>query len=191
MSIVTGTLTLANGSAYVGDIVFRPLSTPLAASPNLVISPDIKVTTDAEGDFSVSLAVGEYKVYLGLADTLGLWISVPDDSLSYSILSLINNTLPFRRTEPPYDDRRLLEMAEAGAWELLTTTYDASYRITGGTVKWPDGSAGVLTINAWDTDGQPNGWSLTHTTAGRTITQPTMTRNAQGDITTKPALTIA
>lgn len=191
MSTVTGILTLANGSGYVGDIIFRPLSTPLAASPNLVISPDVKVTTDEDGAFSVQLAVGEYKVYLGLTDTAGLWISVPDDALSYSILSLINTALPFRRTEPPYDDRRLLEMAESGAWELTTATYDAGHRLTGGTVKWPDGSAGVLAVTAWDSDGQPNAYTLTHVNAGRTLTQAAVTRNAQGDITTKPALTIA
>lgn len=191
MSTVTGTLKLANGSAYVGDLIFRPQSTPLAASPDLILSPDVKVTTDAQGEFSVSLAVGEYKVYLGLADTAGLWISVPDDTLSYSILSLINTALPFRRTEPPYDDRRLLEMAEAGAWELTAATYDASHRLTGGTVKWPDGSTGTLAITAWDSDGQPNAYTLTHTLAGRTLTQPAVTRNARGDITAKPALTIA
>lgn len=68
-------------------------------------------------------------------------------------------------------------------------TRSASGAITSAAVVWPDGTAGVFT-------GTPSGtfpnaldsYTITHGTS--TYTQPTVTRNAAGNITTQPAITL-
>ena len=92
------------------------------------------------------------------------------------------------------DPTAIDEWAAAGAFDMTAITYDATYTsvISTATVAWPDGSAGTFTatdINAtWEAI---DAFTVTHDDSGLTVTQPTVTRNAAGNVTTKPALTIA
>lgn len=91
-------------------------------------------------------------------------------------------------------DAQLKAWAEGESYELTTITYDTTY--TGvpatATVKWPDGSAGAFTattINA--TFEAVDAYTITHTASGKTVTQAAVTRNTEGAVTAKPALTVA
>lgn len=82
--------------------------------------------------------------------------------------------------------------AEAGAFEPTSITWDTDGVVSSATVKWPDGSAGTftrttknaifLTIDAY---------TVTHSDSGQTVTQTAVTRDSNGNVTTKPALTVA
>jgi len=91
-------------------------------------------------------------------------------------------------------DAVLKAWAESGAYELTAITYDGTYTsaVSTGTAKWPDGSAGVFTATAINTThGKVDAYTLTHATSGKTVTQATVTRDTNGNITVKPALTVA
>lgn len=91
-------------------------------------------------------------------------------------------------------EERLAEWAAAGAYQMTSITYHASYVgvIAGATVVWPDGSAGTLTATStnavWKT---VDAYTITHTDSGLTVTQASISRNAYGYPTTPPALSVA
>lgn len=60
-------------------------------------------------------------------------------------------------------------------------------------LKWPDGTLGVYSgIASTDFPGAVDGYSVTYAGSPTvTITQPSVTRNAAGQVTNSPALTIA
>ena len=75
-----------------------------------------------------------------------------------------------------------------------TVYYNATYTQTVGSaaVQWPDGSAGVFTSSTINTTFESiDAYTVTHTTASKTVTQSLVTRNADGLITNKPALSVA
>lgn len=83
---------------------------------------------------------------------------------------------------------------EGGAYEMTAVTYDGTYPtvVASATVKWPDGSAGTFTTDTINTTWLAvDAFHITHTTSGKTVTQTAVTRNADGNITAKPALTVA
>ena len=90
-------------------------------------------------------------------------------------------------------DARLIEWTEAGAYELTAVNVDADEVITTATVKWPDGSAGTFTTTTKNgTWLAVDAFTISHTDSGpKTVTQAAVTRNAQGTVITKPALTVA
>jgi hypothetical protein len=88
----------------------------------------------------------------------------------------------------------LIAWAEAGAYELTAITYHDTYTtiIASATVKWPDGSAGTLTVTAQNTTYlKETAYTITHTTSGKTVTQAAVTLNGDGNVTVKPALVIS
>lgn len=86
----------------------------------------------------------------------------------------------------------LKDWAQGECYEATALTRDANDAVTTATVKWPDGSAGTFTattINAtWNT---VDAYTVSHTSSGLTVTQAAVTRNANGAVTVKPALTVA
>jgi hypothetical protein len=60
------------------------------------------------------------------------------------------------------------------------------------TVRWPDGAAGAFTITR-DAASSVSGYVVTHVLAGTTstFTQPTITRDANGAVTSRPAITVS
>lgn len=71
------------------------------------------------------------------------------------------------------------------------TAFDATTGVgTAGTVRWPDGVAGTYAATA-DSFGVA-GYAVTRVVGGTTttFTQPTMTRDSSGRVTSRPALTV-
>jgi len=82
-------------------------------------------------------------------------------------------------------------LAWTEAYELLTATYDADGVLESGTVRWPDGSTGAWTRTTKNATWLAvDAYTVTHVTGGKTVTQAAVTRDANGNITAKPALTI-
>lgn len=91
-------------------------------------------------------------------------------------------------------DQVLIAWTEGVAYEATAITYNGTYTtlISSATVKWPDTSAGTLTVTAIDTTLlRETAYTITHAASGKTVTQAAVTLNANGDIVTKPALTVA
>ena len=88
--------------------------------------------------------------------------------------------------------QQLAGWTEAGAYEATSVTFDADQVVTTATVKWPDGSAGVFTRTAKDDEFLAvDAYTLTHTDSGKTVVQAGVTRDADGAVTVKPALTVS
>lgn len=84
----------------------------------------------------------------------------------------------------------LRQWTQAEAYEPTAITRNADGLVTSATVKWPDGSAGTLTATNYNaTHGVYDGFTITHAT-GKTITQSAVTRDNNGAVTVKPALTV-
>lgn len=93
-------------------------------------------------------------------------------------------------------DQVLKAWTESGAYEMTAITYHVTNTkaVSTATVKWPDGSAGTLTTTAYNTTASParvNAYTISHTDSGKTVTQAACTLNGDGEITVKPALTVA
>lgn len=97
------------------------------------------------------------------------------------------------------------QAANAAAYELATWAYaqtfrlvsanrDANGAITTATIKWPDGASGVFTTDVASTafPGAIDAWHATYLgTTTKTVTQPAVTRDANGAVTAQPAITIS
>jgi hypothetical protein len=90
-------------------------------------------------------------------------------------------------------DQRLKEMAECGSFikSISSVTRDGDDVLTGIVFKWPDGSDGVFTLttknNTWLA---VDAFTITHVTSGKIITQPAISRDSNGNISVKPAMTV-
>jgi hypothetical protein len=85
----------------------------------------------------------------------------------------------------------LLSWTESGNYEMTATTVDNDGVITTATVKWPDGSSGTFTTTIKNTTWlSVDAYTITHTTGGETVTQAAVTRDSDGNVTVKPALTV-
>lgn len=89
-------------------------------------------------------------------------------------------------------DAKLKEWTNAEAYEPTgTISRDSNGVPTSFAVTWPDGSAGEFTTTANDgSSGAINAYTITHADSGKTVTQPEMTRDANGAVSSKPALTV-
>lgn len=89
-------------------------------------------------------------------------------------------------------DESLKEWTAGEDYEATAVTYDADGVVTTATVKWPDTSVGVFTTTSKNTTWLGiDAFTITHITSGKTVTQAAVTRDANGSITAKPALTIS
>lgn len=87
---------------------------------------------------------------------------------------------------------KLIAWVTAQAYVLTSATYDADgVPAVGATVLWPDGGTGTLSVVTKNTafPALIDSFRLTHTTFGRYVNQPTVTRDDFGRITARPALT--
>lgn len=105
------------------------------------------------------------------------------------------NLLPFWKGDPGItQDELLLSWAYAQTFQLVSATRDANGAITTATVKWPDGTSGVFTTDTANTEfpGAIDAWHATYLdTTTKTVTQPAVTRDANGAVTAQPAITIS
>lgn len=88
---------------------------------------------------------------------------------------------------------QLIAWTEGGAYEMTATTINATYGcISSGTVKWPDTSSGTFTTTSVNTTfGAIDAYTITHAASSKTVTQATVTRDTDGNVTSKPPLTVA
>lgn len=86
----------------------------------------------------------------------------------------------------------LIGWTEGELYELTAVTWDTDGVPTTATVKWPDGSTGTFTTTNKNTTWLAiDAYTITHADSGKTVTQAAVTRDANGNITIKPALTVA
>lgn len=89
----------------------------------------------------------------------------------------------------------LEEWALAEHFRLVSATRNSDGAITAATIEWPDGAAGTFTVDVLSTafPGATDAWHATYVgaSASLTITQPAVTRDANGAVIAQPALTIA
>ncbi|MCA1806751.1 MAG: hypothetical protein LC687_02645 [Actinobacteria bacterium] len=89
-------------------------------------------------------------------------------------------------------DARLIEWTAGEDYETTGITRDSDGVVTTATVEWPDGSAGTFTtVTKNDIWLCVDAYTVSHTDSGDTVTQSAVTRNSAGEVTTKPALTVA
>lgn len=89
-------------------------------------------------------------------------------------------------------DQSLKEWTEGEDYEMTATTWDSDSVISSATVKWPDTSAGTFTRTTKNTTFLAiDAYTISHTDSGKTVTQAAVTRDSDGNITVKPALTVA
>lgn len=89
----------------------------------------------------------------------------------------------------------LLQWAYTSAFQLVSATRDANEAIVTASIVWPDGATGAFTTDIASTafPGAIDAWHATHILSGitKTVTQPAVTRDANGAVTAQPAITIA
>jgi len=89
-------------------------------------------------------------------------------------------------------DDVLKEWTEGEDYELTSIGWDGDSVVYTATVKWPDGSAGTFTTTTKNTTWLAvDAYTISHTNSSKTVTQAAVTRDANGNITAKPALTVA
>lgn len=101
---------------------------------------------------------------------------------------------------PNISDQKLLEWFDEFYQKIrlgvpigTPQTYNPTYPdiVQTANIFWPDGVFGIYTLgsldNYWEAE---TSWTITHTTSGKTVTQPTITIDANG-IETKPTPTIS
>lgn len=89
-------------------------------------------------------------------------------------------------------DWRLKEWTESRTFESTSVTRDSDGVVTTATVQWPDGSTGTFTAGTKNDDWLClDGFNVTHADSSKTVTQVDVTRNGDGEITSKPTLTVA
>lgn len=84
--------------------------------------------------------------------------------------------------------------ANSQTFQLVSATRDANSAIVTATVVWPDGIAGVFTTDLASVDfpGAIDAWHATYAgTPAKLITQPAVTRDANGAVIAQPAIIIS
>lgn len=89
-------------------------------------------------------------------------------------------------------ESNLIDWATTGNYQIITMAYDPTYLTpTTGTILWPDDTVGVFTALVINTTfGAVDSYSITHPASGQTVTQPTVTRDSNGNVTSAPPLVI-
>ena len=90
------------------------------------------------------------------------------------------------------ENNELIKWTAGKNYEPQVITRDGEGLITSMTVKWPDGSAGTYTATDYNVTHETyDGFTISHTDSGKTVTQAAVTRDTEGAIINKPALTVA
>lgn len=95
---------------------------------------------------------------------------------------------------PPGVQYNLQTWANAQTFQLVSATRDANSAIISASIVWPDGTAGVFTTDTASTafPGAIDAWHATYLgSPTKVIAQTAVTRDANGAVTTQPAITIS
>lgn len=89
-------------------------------------------------------------------------------------------------------DSSILALAASSAYSITSGATYVDGVLTSATVTWADGSSGVYTATSINSEfGTVDAYTVTHVNAGVTVTQAAVTRNADGQVTAQPSLTIS
>lgn len=120
--------------------------------------------------------------YLDL-DTGAEWRKLTDNDGKQSLDGWITEGL----ASPTSNPARLLEWAMGETYVLSNIQRDEGGVVTSATVTWPDLSTGLYTMTEKnETYNDADAWTLTHASSGKTVTQPTLVRDSEGDVTDVP-----
>ncbi len=157
------------------------------------------VTTDSLGRFAFYAANGRYnlQVYIGSAlftVSNDILLEDPQDASPELIEGgTFRNGALENVTIDGVSPAILMAWAYAQTFQVVSATRDANSAITTATIIWPDGTAGVFTTDVASTafPGAIDAWHATYaSTPSKLITQPTVTRDANGAVIAQPAITI-
>jgi len=105
-STITGNIRNTSGNAYATNALFIPLSTPQADGTTVIASTQTNVIAAVDGSFSVLLKQGNYKVNIGNLPSDTFLISVPNDSATYNITTLISSQITYAYpVSPIYEEK--------------------------------------------------------------------------------------
>src|SRR5690625_3913285 len=89
-------------------------------------------------------------------------------------------------------DQRLREWTEAESYEVTSINRDADVVVTTATVSWPDGGLGTFITTTKNDDLLPvDDYTTSYTESGKTVTQAEVTRDGDGNVLSKPSLTVS
>lgn len=123
---------------------------------------------------------------------------------SGGVVKFSSNETPTKSDLRPYltdfhghgvrSEDRLLPWAYNQTFQLVSGTRDGNGALTSAEIKWPDGADGAFTADTLSTafPGAIDAWHATYLgTTTKTVTQPAVTRDANGAVTVQPAITIS
>jgi hypothetical protein len=119
------------------------------------------------------------------------YLAVPDGAGPYwvqDILTAQPSDLPVSGS-PTSAQSRLAWAANPDVLVFGTLTRNGNGVVTSATVTWPDGVTGTYTATVDGTYGTVVSYVITY--GSTTYTQPTMTLDANGFVTTRPAITVS
>lgn len=148
---------------------------------------DLDTQTDPqESDELLTKRGSEMEKPATVGDVVGARVPDPSGEPDGRVLSVDGGAATFGAT-----DRVLIQWAEAEAYEPTSITRDSDGVVEEATVKWPDGSAGTFTTTEKNEDFLAvDAYEITHEGAGRKVVQAEVTRDADGNVTEKPELTV-
>mgnify|MGYP000355453489 CR=1 FL=1 len=86
----------------------------------------------------------------------------------------------------------LRDWALSSSYSFTSATLDSDGVVTTASVSWPDGSPGTFTRTLKNSTFLTiDAYTVTHNNSNKTVTQPAVTRDANGNVTAQPAITIA
>lgn len=89
-------------------------------------------------------------------------------------------------------NQTLVAWTASEAFTIASATRDSDGVITTASIVWPDASTGTFTRTTKNaTFLTIDAYTVTHVSSGKTITQSAVTRDASGNVTAQPALTVA
>lgn len=108
-----------------------------------------------------------------------------------TVRSLISRVNDLWNAYQKVDEVLLVGWTQGKDYEPRTVTRDSEGRVTSMTVKWPDDSLGVYTATDYNSTHEVyDGYTITHADDSKVVTQSAVTRNSEGMVIIKPAITI-
>jgi hypothetical protein len=189
MPIITGTIQDETESLFVGTVYFENLDAPCSSGTRITAAAVTAVQTLSDGTLPVGTRIAAGRTCVTINGRKSKPFVVPDGTLTYPLNMLMAVPASIGTIFP---SDRILEWAMGENYILTNITYDNDGAESSADVIWPDnpgvvgGVFAVISKNATI----PNlidSFTLTHTASGNTVTQPAVTRDANGRITISPA----
>ena len=189
-------------TAAAGTLRFTPTARRvIAGAPDVVVLPASFQVNLVAGSADVTLAttapawVWQVDEYLAGVPARTIYVQIPNvASIDYGELVPVDpaTLTPAATPDPSWVASMALQLARTPEAIIVgTITRDANQAPTSAGVVWPDGKTGTYTGTPSATfPGAIDSYTVTYGTT-RTYTQPAVTRNASGNITTQPAITIS